>query len=309
MDTGSESDILKKIHDIQKEIELFYITRVIPKVFKRRVRKTWHFKEWWIAPMNYVRIVELPLSMYLLEAERKAKILDISSAKLLSFFLGVNGFSDITMSDLSDFFVEDFKIYSEEFGFSPELKVFDATDIPFANDSFDRVFSISVLEHIADDGDRKITDEVTRILKPGGLFVVTLPAGNVYSEEWLRKQDFPWSSKIREDGRIFFQRRYDYRAVEERFTGRGLEIEDCIFIAEKPIKEPQLNDTGRLLFNYYYLEDFMLIKLLKKVKHVAKIPLLLYAAYRYYSSRLQYLTRDRNDKNIREVAVKLRKQK
>lgn len=39
---------------------------------------------------------------------------------------------------------------------------------------YDRVYSVSVLEHVPRDDIRVILDEVYRILKPGGLFVLTL---------------------------------------------------------------------------------------------------------------------------------------
>jgi len=200
----SESEIMKKVRNVQKKIELFYLLRILPKVFTKSVRQTGHFKEWFAAPMNYVRMIELPLTIILLDLKKEFRILDISSPKLLSLYLGTNGFPDITISDVENYFAEDFEIYAKEFGFSPQIKTFDATNIPFEDSSFDCVFSVSVLEHVPDDRDREIAKEVARILKPDGTFVITCPAGVTYSEEWLKKRDFYWSSKVREDGRVFF---------------------------------------------------------------------------------------------------------
>jgi hypothetical protein len=53
----SESDILKTVRNVQKEIELFYLLRILSKVFTKSVRQTGHFKEWFGAPMNYVRMI------------------------------------------------------------------------------------------------------------------------------------------------------------------------------------------------------------------------------------------------------------
>lgn len=304
---GAEDKIFKEVCGIQRDIEAFCMLKVLPRVIKGRVRETRHFKEWWSVPMNYIRMVEIPLTIFMLDLQKGNKVLDISSPKLLPFYLGANGFPDITVSDISDYFTKDFRIYSKEFGFSPRLEIFDATRMPFGNSSLDRIFSVSVLEHVPDDGDRKITAEAARVLKDGGVFVITLPAGIAYMEEWLKRQDFAWPSETREDGKILFQRRYDKKSLYDRFEIGGLAVEDMIFIAEKPIKEPEFNENGRLLFNYYYLEDFNTVKIFKKLKKATKIPLLLYALYRYYSSRYQYLTRDEKDRNIREVAVKLRK--
>lgn len=303
----SESEILKTVRNIQKEIELFYLLRILPKVFTKSVRQTRHFKEWLGAPMNYVRMIELPLTIILLDLEKESRILDISSPKLLSLYLGTNGFQDITISDVEDYFVDDFEIYAKEFGFSPLVKTFDATNIPFEDSSFDRVFSVSVLEHVPDGGDVEIAKEVARILKPDGIFVITCPASVAYSEEWLKNRNFYWSSKVRQDGRVFFQKRYNKQSLQERFGNIGFEIEDIIYIAEKPIEEPKLNENGRLLYNVYYLEELTSVKILKKLHSRFRLPLLPYLAYRHLSYRYHYLTRNGNDKNIRQAAVKLRR--
>lgn len=303
----NEIDILKEVRNIQKEIQLFYLLKILPKVFTKSVRQTGHFKEWFAAPMNYVRIIELPLTIILMDLKKGSRMLDISSPKLLSLYLGTNGFADITISDVEDYFVKDFEIYAKEFGYSPLIKTFDATNIPFEDSSFDRVFSVSALEHVSDDGDVRIAKEVGRILKPDGIFVITCPASRTYSEEWVKKRNFYWSSKVREDGRVFFQRRYDEQSLQERFGNTGFKIEDIIYIAEKPIKEPKLNENGRLFYNVYYLEDFKLVKILKKLHRKFRLPLLPYLVYRHLSYRYHYLTRNCNDKNIRQVAVKLRR--
>ncbi len=49
----------------------------------------------------------------------------------------------------------------------------DATDLPFADASFDRVVAAEVLEHIGDD--RRAIAEVARVLRPGGTLAVTVP--------------------------------------------------------------------------------------------------------------------------------------
>ncbi len=301
----NENNILKKVRCIQKEIELFYLLRVLPKVFSKSTRQTGHFEEWYSAPMNYVRIIETPLTMSLIDLKKECKILDIASPKFLSLYLGINGFPEITISDVEGYFIEDFKIYAKNFGFSPRIEAFDATNIPFGDNSFDRVFSISALEHVPDNGDREIAKEVARILKKDGIFVITAPASNSYSEEWLKEKNFYWPTKIREDGRAFFQRRYDEQSIRERFGSIGFKIEDIIFIAERPIEEPQLNANGRLLYNAYYLQDFTSVKILKKLSRRLRLPLLPYLAYRQLSHRHHYLTRDGNDRNIRQAAIKM----
>jgi SAM-dependent methyltransferase len=51
--------------------------------------------------------------------------------------------------------------------------VFDGENIPFANESFENIICTEVIEHIAQP--EKIIAEIYRVLKPGGLGIVTLP--------------------------------------------------------------------------------------------------------------------------------------
>ena len=50
----------------------------------------------------------------------------------------------------------------------------DATAMPFTDGSFDRVIAAEVFEHILDD--QRAINEVARVLKPGGITAVTVPA-------------------------------------------------------------------------------------------------------------------------------------
>lgn len=62
---------------------------------------------------------------------------------------------------------------------APNAKIIrgDIKNTPFKPNSFDLVLAMEIFEHIP-DGERVI-DEVWRILKPGGLFLVTVPSENI----------------------------------------------------------------------------------------------------------------------------------
>lgn len=49
----------------------------------------------------------------------------------------------------------------------------DITQIPFADNSYDAILCIHVLEHIEDD--RKAINELFRVLKPGGWALISVP--------------------------------------------------------------------------------------------------------------------------------------
>jgi SAM-dependent methyltransferase len=50
----------------------------------------------------------------------------------------------------------------------------DATAMPFGDGSFDRVIAAEVLEHVLDD--QRAMNELARVLRPGGLAAITVPA-------------------------------------------------------------------------------------------------------------------------------------
>lgn len=50
----------------------------------------------------------------------------------------------------------------------------DATRLPFADASFDRIIASEVMEHVPDDD--AALDELVRVLRPGGTIAITVPA-------------------------------------------------------------------------------------------------------------------------------------
>jgi len=61
-----------------------------------------------------------------------------------------------------------------------DIEVFDrdiAKPIPFPDNSFDRVFSICTLEHLASSVRRRMMREVARVLAPGGVVGITIDYG------------------------------------------------------------------------------------------------------------------------------------
>ena len=60
-----------------------------------------------------------------------------------------------------------------------------AEALPFQDDSFDVVLTLDYVEHVADDG--RCLDEVVRVLKPGGLLVLSAPSSSRFQVlNWLK---------------------------------------------------------------------------------------------------------------------------
>jgi SAM-dependent methyltransferase len=102
------------------------------------------------------------------------------------------------------------------------LRQAGAEQLPFADDSFDIVFSIAVLEHVTDP--RACLTEALRVVRPGGMVIMNVPNYNSFTEGhydilWLpyllsRKRIAKWYV------RTIFQRR-DYYVDELNFTSPG----------------------------------------------------------------------------------------
>lgn len=57
-----------------------------------------------------------------------------------------------------------------------EIKISNLTKLPFENNSFDIVVSLWVLEHLSEP--EKVFSEISRVLKPGGVFMFATPNKN-----------------------------------------------------------------------------------------------------------------------------------
>lgn len=64
----------------------------------------------------------------------------------------------------------------------------DATRLPFANGSFDRIVTSEVLEHIQDDV--AAIAELVRVLKPGGVLAATVPAWLPEKVNWALSDEY-----------------------------------------------------------------------------------------------------------------------
>lgn len=298
-----EEQLLRTARGYQKKIEQFAKYKLLLNIYKKNLRRTKHYQEWISQLMNYPRILELSLTWQLLEPIGQESVVDISSPKLLALALAEATKAEVHATDIVHYFKTDFEVYQTSFSGNLQLEVFDAQQMPYADGSIDKFFSISVLEHIGEQGDQQVMREIARTLRPDGLAVITLPAYAEYMEEWQKEKQFYWPTMTNERGEHFYQRRYNEEAIARRIDTKGLSRTATIYIAEQPIETPYVNDNGMLIHNAHLADKHVYDhNLLAK-----KTPFAAYKAFKRFSEQYHYLTLDPKDPNIRQVVIQYRK--
>jgi SAM-dependent methyltransferase len=163
------------------------------------------------APIEDVRFIELPELIAALSAEPGERILDLASPKLAAVELARRG-AHVVSVDQSRPEVDEWRQLTRG---SDRLQfdVADGRSLAFEDESFDHAYSISVIEHIGDDGDFAAFAELARVVKPGGRVVVSFPYDLRGREDWRERPVYEGGT-AEQSGRYFFQRRYDPERVE-----------------------------------------------------------------------------------------------
>jgi len=184
-----------------------------------------------IAPVGYWRF--LPNSFVLHEFKKlppNARILDVSSPKMMSIYLAGRNCS-LVATDLDDerIFSRWKKIAEAQRLDNYTVEYQDATALAYPDQSFDMLYSISVIEHIPGRGDVAAMREFARVTKPGGVVVVEVPYRRKNAEVW-RKTDTK-GAPIPEPR--FYERHYDAAMVDERLLHvAGLRLESQVILGE-----------------------------------------------------------------------------
>ncbi len=114
---------------------------------------------------------------------------------------------------------------AERLGLYERLYTVASDRVPLPDATFDWVFSNSVLEHI--DGIDAVLREVSRLLKPRGLFLFTVPSDGFHG--CLRGPLLPWTSRDsylkKLDARLAHKRYWSEPEWSAALARHGLEVE------------------------------------------------------------------------------------
>jgi SAM-dependent methyltransferase len=105
----------------------------------------------------------------------------------------------------------------------PDLRLAagDVHALPFRNGAFGAYLSFGVLEHFA-FGPEPALREASRVLRPDGVLVVTVPAPNLV---WrLARLKERWWGRPKEDGATYYETAYSASSLERFVTAAGFEI-------------------------------------------------------------------------------------
>ena len=152
-------------------------------------------------PIDAVRYLEFGylykfLNIYSLS---NLTILDIASPYVMAYILADDHQVLVTNIDVRE--IQNFP-RTEKLKFESQ----NAISLPYSNNQFDLVYSISVIEHIYSNYLQAIR-EMVRVTKNNGYIYLTFPVSKQYIEEW--RADDVYGHQYKENDQAFFQYRFD----------------------------------------------------------------------------------------------------
>jgi SAM-dependent methyltransferase len=216
-----------------------------------------------LLPVSYWRIAEFAYVWRRLAGLRGARVLDLGSPKDLAAILARDRGCAVTAVDILPEAVALSERHAKAQGLDGrgpgkvQSEVQDGRRLSYADATFDAAYSVSVLEHIPDRGDTTAMEELVRVVRPGGLAVVTTPYDTAYRETFVQESVYERTQVGSEP--VFFERHYDDAALTERLLGAtDAELVDQEFWGERGVRgESLLVRAGPLRLSLSPLEPLM----------------------------------------------------
>lgn len=153
------------------------------------------------------RLADVPLA---------GRVLDVGSPKLLASLMHREGRGRWTAIDLLP---DEIALWRRLDPALP-LDVADARALPYADESFDAVVCVSVVEHVPGDGDAAAMREMRRVLRPGGVLHLTTNVAATDGDV-LAGTPVYGPASVAVEGGHFFERRYSEDGLRRRLIGAG----------------------------------------------------------------------------------------
>src|SRR5262245_18634427 len=223
-------------------------------------------------PVSYWRSVEFAYVWRQLALGAGRRVVDLGSPKDLAAMLAKHRGYEVVATDILPEAIALSKRYARAQGLEGRgpgrvhSEVQDGRALTYADASFDAAYSVSVLEHIPDEGDSAAIRELTRVVRPGGLIVVTVPYDRVYRETFV-EHDVYERHRVGSEA-VFFERHYDRETLGARLLNSPTaEVVDLRFWGEGLVRmEALLHRLGRLRLPLSPLEAFLSTVTLRQVE-------------------------------------------
>lgn len=221
-------------------------------------------------PVSYWRTMEFAYVGRQLVAGEGARILDVGSPKDLAIWLAKRRHYSVESTDILDDEIVASQRYARARGAEGtgagrvHAERQDGRALTFADNVFDSAYSVSVVEHIPDDGDRAAIQELVRVVRPGGRVVVTVPYSERYRESFLDKRVY--DREFSEGRPVFYQRHYDESSLRSRLLSvPGTSVVDLEIWGEGRLRvERLLEQAGSLRTVLSPLEPLLAILSLQR---------------------------------------------
>jgi SAM-dependent methyltransferase len=223
-------------------------------------------------PITYWRTAEFAYAWKQLDLAPGARVLDLGSPKELALLLAKRKRFEVVSTDILPEEVEISERYGKAHGIAGQgpgrvrAEVQDGRSLTYAPASFDAAFSVSVLEHIPEDGDSAAIRELVRVVKPGGVVVITTPYDRRYRETFVNENVYERAQQGSEP--VFFERHYDEAALRERLLDvEGTRVESLEVWGEGRVRmERWMNRLGAGRMPVHPFEAFLSAAFLRRVE-------------------------------------------
>ena len=196
-------------------------------------------------PVSYWRSREFAYVWRQLVCPPGARILDVGSPKDLAAMLARHRGYHVVATDILPYAVALSERYARAQGLDGlgtkrtsgdvRSEVQDGRRLSYRDASFDAAYSVSVLEHIPDGGDTVAIRELLRVVRPGGVVVVTVPFDRRYRETFVHGQVYERKAAGTEP--VFYERHYDRQALAERLMSTELaDVVDLSYWGEGAVR-------------------------------------------------------------------------
>ena len=216
MSSGIRSLALKAVKELSPSQSAYHIAR-------RRV----------ICPVDYARYAEFDAILRELKISPQMTILDVSSPQWFSLYLADKnpevGFHYINIIDSE---LDPYREIANALGIKNlEYQKADVRDLEFNDNLFDKIITISVIEHIypEENGDLKALSEIKRVLRPEGDLLLTIPYKAKSNIVYVDGPVWERSEKTRN----FFAREYDKEMFNKLIERSGFSLTGSWFICER----------------------------------------------------------------------------